>query len=222
MLYTSILILHIIAGFVALISGGISFTAQKGRRLHNNSGKIYTIAMIAVGLSAITMCLMRYSPFLFTIGVFSTYMTLTGYRSLQYHKGSKQLSLRADWLLLILTFLLAGGFVSYMIWDEGLHLQGLQVVLMVFISILLALLLSDIRVLSRMQKLKKPDLLRRHIGRMGGAYISTLTAFMVTNVQTDPIFIAWLMPTVIGTPFIVYFLKKYTIRKKSVRQARNA
>ena len=218
MLYTSLLVLHISAGFTALLSGGISFSAPKGKKLHNASGKIYTLAMLGVGFTAVTMCLLKYSPFLFTIGIFSTYMTLTGYRSLQYYKGNKEPKVQLDWILLFTTFLLAGSFSSFMIWTEGLHFMGLQLVLLVFMSILISMLLGDLWVLHHISKLNKGAFLKRHIGRMGGAYISSLTAFLVTNVETEPVFLAWLLPTAIGTPFIFYFIRKYTPRKRKARQ----
>lgn len=174
--------------------------------------------MIGVGLTAISICLLKYNPFLFTLGIFSTYMTITGYRSLQYYKGTKNPKVQRDWILLVITFLLAGGFTSHMIWTEGMHLMGIQLVLLVFMSILLSMLLGDIRVLLHINQLNKGMLLKRHIGRMGGAYISTLTAFLVTNVQTEPLFLAWLLPTAIGTPFIIYFIRKYAPKKKKARQ----
>lgn len=222
MLYSAILIFHIVAGFTALLSGGISFVATKGKALHKRSGMIYTAAMLAVGLSAIIMCLLRYNPFLFTVGIFSTYMTVTGYRSLQYHKKSQSIALLPDWLLLISAFLLAGGFSLHMILEEGLSLQGIQLVLMVFMSILLLFIISDLRLLIKTNTLSRKGMLRRHIGRMGGAYISTLTAFLVTNVQTEPLYLAWLLPTAIGTPFIIFFITRYTSKKKAAPQATKA
>ncbi len=222
MLYTSILVLHIVAGFTALVSGGFSFTVPKGKKLHNTAGKVYTVAMIGVGTTAIVMCLLKYNPFLFTIGIFSTYMTLTGYRSLQYKKQNYKPGLKKDWILLVSAFVLAASFTSHMIMQEGFHLQGLQLVLMVFMGILLSMLLSDVWLLRKLDQLKKGDLLRRHISRMGGAYISTVTAFLVTNVHTEPVYISWLLPTAIGTPFIVYFIRKYTTKKKPARHTLNA
>ncbi|WP_224996464.1 DUF2306 domain-containing protein [Cesiribacter sp. SM1] len=222
MLYTFILVLHIAAGFTALLSGGFSFTAPKGKKFHNTAGKIYTLAMIGVGSTAIVMCLMKYNPFLFTIGIFSTYMTLTGYRSLQYHKAENKPVLIPDWILLISALILAAAFTSYLIMQEGLHLQGLQPVLLVFMGILLSMLLGDARMLRSFDKQKKADLLRRHISRMGGAYISTVTAFLVTNIHTEPVYIAWLLPTAIGTPFIAYFIRKFTYKRKTNRQTTKA
>jgi hypothetical protein len=49
-----------------------------------------------------------------------------------------------------------------------------------------------------------------HIGRMLGAYIATLTAFLVVNSEFFPsLLIAWLGPSAIGTPLIIYWIRRY-------------
>ena len=222
MLYSTLLSLHILGGFIALLSGGISFTTQKGRKLHNTSGKAYTVAMIVVGLSALTLCLLKHNPFLFVVGIFSMYMTLSGYRSLQYQKGPKQPQLSLDWMLLAITFALTAGYIAHMMLMNGLHLQGLRPVLLVFVGILLLMLLKDIRTLRTLPNLSKQDLLRRHIGRMGGAYISTVTAFLVNNWQMEPGYFPWLLPAAIGIPFIIYFIRRYVPRKRVASKPQKA
>lgn len=47
-----------------------------------------------------------------------------------------------------------------------------------------------------------------HLNRMGGASIATVTAAFVVNIQTSPAFIAWLLPTIIGTPLIIYWSRR--------------
>jgi len=47
-----------------------------------------------------------------------------------------------------------------------------------------------------------------HLNRMGGASIATVTAVFVVNVQTDPAFIAWLLPTVVGSLGMNYWTKR--------------
>ena len=62
-----------------------------------------------------------------------------------------------------------------------------------------------------------------YIGRMIGAYIASLTAFIVVNakyfpIDIDPI-ILWLGPTLILTPFLVYWSKPF--KKKYVENEIN-
>jgi len=52
---------------------------------------------------------------------------------------------------------------------------------------------------------------------MLGAYISTFTAFLVVNIQSENYaYLIWLMPTFIGTPLIVFWTMKYTRKTKSI------
>ena len=46
-----------------------------------------------------------------------------------------------------------------------------------------------------------------HLNRMGGGCIAAITAVLVANVQTNPEFISWLLPSVVGTPLIIYWSK---------------
>jgi hypothetical protein len=74
--------------------------------------------------------------------------------------------------------------------------------------------LSDFKSPSTWPKGKHRILL--HLNRMGGACIATVTAVFVVNIQTNPAFIAWLLPTLIGTPLIIYWSRR-TINGKAVK-----
>ncbi|MBC7922645.1 MAG: hypothetical protein H7Z75_16310, partial [Ferruginibacter sp.] len=64
------------------------------------------------------------------------------------------------------------------------------------------------------------DWLRMHIERMGGAYIATVTAFLVVNVRVEPAFIPWLLPGLLGGFGIRYFVRKYALEKSRVQAMR--
>ena len=51
-----------------------------------------------------------------------------------------------------------------------------------------------------------------HLQRMTGAYIASLTAFLVVN-KILPGIIVWLLPTVILTPLIIVWTRKYRVGK---------
>jgi len=48
----------------------------------------------------------------------------------------------------------------------------------------------------------------RHLTNMMAGTIATVTAVLVVNVATDPVWIAWIAPTVVITPFIFYWNKR--------------
>lgn len=47
-----LLIIHILSGFTALVSGGVSIFTPKGGKTHKKWGKAYYYAMISVGITA--------------------------------------------------------------------------------------------------------------------------------------------------------------------------
>jgi hypothetical protein len=47
-----------------------------------------------------------------------------------------------------------------------------------------------------------------HLLRMGGASIATLTAVFVVNVHTEPEFIAWLIPSIVIIPVLLFFARR--------------
>lgn len=98
-------------------------------------------------------------------------------------------------------------------------MQGMQPVLAVFNSIFAGLLIKDVFTYSRYQTQTANNWLIAHIIRMMGAYIATITAFVVTNVHTNLAFVAWLAPTVIITPVIAYYVAKYSKPNKAMKLA---
>ena len=53
------------------------------------------------------------------------------------------------------------------------------------------------------KKFVKNAWLYDHISRMGGSFIATSTAFLLVNIQIEPVWVMWLLPTIVGTPMIV-------------------
>lgn len=209
-IYSIILVLHIIAGTLALSSGAIAFSVRKGKGWHTKAGDLYYYAMLAVGISAFVMCFLKYNPFLFVIGLFSLYMAITGYRSMQLPANPANASLRFDWTIWSITL---AGLLTSLSLNLQRELGGLTPVLLTFSCILIGMLLIDLKTLCQ-RRWNKSKLLKRHISRMGGAYIATFTAFLVNNLHTDPAFIAWLLPTLVGTPLIMYFQYKFSPKKR--------
>ena len=61
---------------------------------------------------------------------------------------------------------------------------------------------------------KKQFWLRAHIARIVGAYIASLSAFLVVNYSRFsvpiPEVVYWVLPTLILTPLIIYWIRKYS------------
>jgi uncharacterized membrane protein len=212
------LLIHVAAGFTALFVGIFAFASHKGGKVHRLSGKVYVGAMVAVALTAFVLSLLRFSPFLFMVGAFSLHMTLTGYRGLIKKKEKTQQASPADWTLLVFS---AAAAATMAVWTlirfSGTPMAGLMPVTLVFALLLGKDITEDLRIYTGKKQMRANDWLLYHISRISGAYIATLTAFLVINVQTDPVYIAWLLPTVLGLPVILFFKRKYGKKTRPIK-----
>ncbi|MFC5271123.1 hypothetical protein [Adhaeribacter terreus] len=204
-MYKAILFFHILAGTVALGSGLVAIFATKGRNNHRRSGRIYEFSMYAVAVSAILMCLLKFNPFLLAIAVFSLYLTYTGKRALFYFRLREKYQPGFPDKLPAFAGLLTGMFmIGFPVWQMLQSGTFFVPVLAVFGSGLLGSSIGDLFTF------RKPELfgpnnkawLLKHIGMMGGAYIATVTAFLVNNVHMQQQWLVWIGPTVVGTVLI--------------------
>lgn len=206
MFYKIALIVHILTGSLALLTGLLAIVFRKGFSKHRIAGLIYFYSMILVCISAISISLLKHQDFLLHIGIFSGYLVFSGYRSIL----DKTFSARwFDWILLLISLV-----------NAAFMLLSMNVILMVFGGIGFALSLGDLRFFVmkiRNKEIPKTQWLVRHIGMMLGAYISTFTAFLVVNItNVEYPMLVWLLPTFIGTPLIAYWTRRTLKPKTSV------
>jgi hypothetical protein len=209
--------IHIFFGSVALMSGILAIIFRKGGKGHNSAGKIYYWSMVGIGLTAFGIAIPKGNLFLLMVGGFSTYMTLTGYRFLQFRRNSKLTFGAMDYLFIVLgaiTVLIPGGYIIRIGWENA---GGIFPVFLIFSGILISMLITDLIHAKNLSTYPKGWFLNRHISRMMGAFIATVTAFLVQNWHSDPIFIAWLLPTVIFVPLIIYFTNKFKVATKHLK-----
>jgi len=198
-IYSIFLILHIIAGFTALIVGAINIIGKKGKKLHFITGQIFFWSMLNVSISAIVMSCMKSNNFLLHIGIFVLYMNVAGFRSV---KDKSLVPNALDIVLLVAAIV-----------NASIMFSTADIILIVFASISTSLSINDIRYYHTIYKKKSlPAMtwLRRHIGMMLGSYLSAFTAFLVVNINLGTYnWVVWLLPTAIITPLIVYWTNKY-------------
>ena len=211
--FKSLLVIHIIAGSVGLFTGTINIIRKKGDQPHRLVGKFFFYGMLINAIAGFIMSILHNNLFLLVIAVFSFYMTATGQRFLslkQLTKGQKPKSI--DWMITFimlafsLFFILFGGYLIY-------NNNNFGIVLIVFGLISMLMARTDIKIYNANVRIKNYWLLI-HIQRMIGAYIASLTAFLVVNNTYLPPVVAWLLPTVILTPLIFYWSKKNAVLKQ--------
>jgi uncharacterized membrane protein len=209
-LFKLLLTIHVITGMCALIIGAIVLTLKKGNKQHRLIGNLFYYCMLSAALISMPMAVLHPNYFLFIVGVFTTYMLLSGRRYLKI-KTEKDV-LKSDWLLVVI--MLIFGFVFIILGVYNL-IYGLTFgfVFLVFGLISLGFVRKDYLNYTGKSKIKNFGLLS-HIQRMVGSYIASVTAFIVVNNHgfvAD--ILAWLLPTLILTPLIFKWSKERSITK---------
>lgn len=214
---TVFLYIHIAAGFSALFFGLVAMIATKGKQWHAKTGLIYFWSMMVVSLTS-TIISLSSDPmnlFLLVVGIFSFYLTFTGYRSTKVKDNPPELLDKCVTALMLLTTL---AMIFLAIYDSIYGSGRLTIILGIFGTIGGTLAVADVFVYKNGLNHRREWMLR-HLGRMNGAYLATFTAFAVTNLQTlIPLIFLWTLPPVIGANGIIlatrYYRKKYNIPTK--------
>lgn len=205
-LFIAARILHISAGATALFVGPGAMLTVKGARWHRIWGKIYVGAMTVVAVTAIPMAVYHPNPFLQMIAVFSFYLAFSGWRMLRRRKVGAVEGPRspADWGDAALCVIALLGGLALLAGGARALLAGntFGTVSLVFGVIGLVLAAADGREVWQPRR-NAEKRIGAHIGRMGGAYIATVTAFCVVNVRFLPPVLVWLLPTLVGLPLIL-------------------
>ena len=204
---TVVLLIHVACGSVALLTATLAFLTEKGPKFHAKVGRIYALAMIGVGLTAVGLWWLGSTDFLLFIAFFSTYMVLVGWRLGQNRRG---LVSNIDQALMgmgaIGTFGLL--FISADIAFGGIGPWGEEasfaIVPLVFSFICGSLTYFQRLALKRGVAPRGKERIRLHGIFMGAGTISTVTAFSLTAIGGG--IVVWLLPTVIGSVLIRYNL----------------
>ena len=213
MAYQLFLALHILAGVLSLLTAPIALVAKKGGKVHRTSGLIFYYSMLVVSISAFIVSYVHFnggSIFLRGIGIFSFYLVAAGKRILaRKNILNGQQSEPIDYALtgLIISFVVFCFYYGYQIGSP---------VLFVFGTLSLRFVYEDV-VMLRHKPTFQLYWLTGHISRMCGGAIASFTAFLVVNslhlFGDGGGIVAWLLPTAIGTPIVIYYSRK---TKKSV------
>jgi len=201
-LYKGLLGLHIVAGFLSLVCGLMAVASKKGMTLHKSAGKMFYYSMLAVGISAVILAGYKSNLFLFCIGVFSFYQNYAGFRAV---KNKSLVFSKSDSAILVISSL-----------NSIVMLFSFNAILFAFGLISASTCFSHWKVFFQLRRntLAEKAWLKLHIGMMMGAFIATLTAFLVVNMQlisfiSLPPAVVWFTPTVLFVPVLVYYSRKY-------------
>ena len=198
-----LLVIHVLAGTIALLCSAIAVSSEKGKKFHVLSGRTYFWCMVGIFLTAIPMSIINSNIFLFLIAIFSFYLAFSGMR---FAKNRKGIATTIDWIAVSLMILSGLGMwvlaVIYFINENSQYIT-----LLVFGFIALALGCADYISHKNKAAIGKERIAKHLINMMAGT-IAVITAVLVVNVNIEPIWIWWLLPTAVITPIIFYWNKK--------------
>ncbi|MGB3774692.1 MAG: hypothetical protein WA951_05500 [Leeuwenhoekiella sp.] len=205
---------HAFFGGIGLIAGTVSFLVKKGSKTHTLSGKVFSYGMIISSLISMPVALMpgHENTFLFLIALFTIYLVLAGNQALTFKpRLRKTTPALADKLI-------SGSMLFFSVVMMGIGIYGMiyprvNAILFLFFGVFgLIFAIKDFRFYRDPKKVKSGWLIN-HLGRIIGAYIASITAFLVAGLNLDNL-IAWMLPSIIGTAAIFYWNRR--VNKKGL------
>ncbi|WP_041952360.1 DUF2306 domain-containing protein [Spirosoma spitsbergense] len=216
-LILSLLITHIATGFTALVVGLIPMIFEKGGRLHKRAGLIYVYCMIIVAVTALLLCGLQpfkmLRLFLTGIAVFSFYLCMTGWRATKQKKSGPT---RADKALTFVTLFVSLAMIGFGVYLLAINGASFLPIVFTFFGVLTLVFAGrDIQFMTK--PTEKMHWFFQHFTRMGGSYIATFTAALVTNIgrvlpATAPEWtytMSWIIPSVVGGMLIGRTVRYY-------------
>lgn len=201
--------IHAFFGGLGLITGMISIFVKKGGINHKKAGKIFSYSMIISSTISLFVALMpnHKNQFLFLIGIFTIYMVLSGNRALSLRSKIKSKADNID--KSISGIMLITSIVMIVIGIIGMiiNTSTINILYLFFGGFGILLSLSDFKNFKTFTT-NKNTWIKSHIGRMVGALIASITAFLLAGLNMTTVLV-WIMPTIIGTAYIIYWSKKY-------------
>jgi hypothetical protein len=150
MAYSPILVVHICAGTVGLLSGTAAMAFRKGSPRHVLAGKVFVASMLLMAVGAVYLAIVRNQPNNIGGGILTFYLIGTAWLAARRRDGETN---RLDWVAFLIP--LALGILT---WRTGLRvlrsgassLDGVPVGMTFFMgSIMLLAAAGDVRMLLR-------------------------------------------------------------------------
>lgn len=211
------LVLHIVGGATGLIFGTILLFQKKGNGSHVFLGKVFYYGMLLAGFSSLILACLHPNSFLFMIGIFTLYMTITGVR---YNRYAKKLPIKANIPDISAIVLMALGSATLIVIGtlKLIHGDSFGFALLFFSLIGVQYIREDWKNF----KHPKPNLfMLGHISRMVGSYIASLTAFLVVNYKLLPPqipgVVLWMAPSLVLTPLIFKWTRPFNKKKMTTQ-----
>lgn len=208
---------HAFSGALVLFAGLLAIIARKRKGLHTWAGLLYFIGMMWVCISAwICIVFFRFNLFLLVIGVFSFYLTFSGYRVLKRRQLGEQTWV--DWAAAIISMLAGMGLIVFGLgmpyFLKGNFPIAYRALCVLFGWFTFKSAYDDIIIFRSQTMDAKMWWWYHHMQAMLGSYICAVTAFIVqSGHRILPDFglpwLYWISPGIIGGIFIGRWIRSY-------------
>ena len=193
-----LLVTHILAGGIAVLGAALAIISDKGKRLHVLSGRTFFWGMAIIFLTAIPMSIINSNVFLFLVAIFSFYLAYAGMRFARNRQGVASL---LDWIAIGLV-VSSGLIMWFLAIFHFMNNNSQYITLTIFGFIAISLGYGDFRGYKNKSSIGKQRI-ARHLTNMLAGTIAVITAVLVTNVDVEPAYIFWILPTIVITPLII-------------------
>ena len=192
--------IHILAGTIALLAAVFAICSEKGKKIHINAGRTYYWGMAGIFLTALPMSIIPSNVFLFLIAFFSFYLAFAGRRFAQNRKGIASI---VDWIAVGL--MIAAGLGMWVLAVfYYIEINSQYITLTIFGFIAIALGYTDYKTYKQ-QEATGNKRIARHLTNMLAGTIAVVTAVLVVNIDMEPQWLPWILPTVILVPLIIWW-----------------
>jgi len=179
MSYSPILIAHISAGSLGLLSGTAAMSFRKGSPRHVLAGKVFVASMLTMGVFAVYLAITRHQPSNIGGGILTVYLIGTAWLTAKRRDGETS---RFDWVVLLIPLA-----IGILLWVIGLNVvrsgassqNGVPVGMILFMgSVCLLAAAGDVRMLVRRGVFGAKRIVR-HLWRMCfGLFIAAGSFFL--------------------------------------------
>ncbi|QRM88218.1 hypothetical protein FG167_02920 [Lacinutrix sp. WUR7] len=199
--------IHAFFGGLGLISGIGSIIMKKGSIPHKRMGKLFSIGMITSSIISIPITFMpnHGNTFLCLIGLFTIYLVISGNQILTFKSKSKLYANAIDKIISGSMMFLSIAMILFGLYGLFQEITG-NILYLIFGGFGLLLTIKDFIFYKNFKALKN-GWLKNHVGKMIGAFIASVTAFIVAGLGIGSI-LSWILPSIIGTIYILYWKRK--------------
>jgi hypothetical protein len=205
---------HIAGGFLGLVIAPVAMWAYKYGRAHRTAGYAYVAAMLLAVSTSLVLAYVRSSLFLFLIGLFSGYLSISGLSTVR-RRGAR--GTWFDWGLLGVFGVTGAAMVTVGL-GVGFRASGdgTGMVLLVFGSLAVVIAARDGRLLPRV--VGPSEWVPKHLSAMCASYLASVSAFSATQlVFLHSTAARFLWPTAVGVPLVVWASIKWKRKLSRLR-----